>query len=204
MLNIYGDFEPTLHEILDNLMTRINDLNTDYQNQYHESLFEHLNGRIKSQDSMKQKCQKKNLPLTPYSALRENRDSIGIRIVCNFIDDIYTCIDLLEQMSDIQVIKKKDYITNAKANGYRSYHLILAKTVDGPDVDGNRPGLFYVEVQLRTIAIDTWASLEHEMTYNHNIKNPELIGKELKRVADELASCDVSMQTIRQLIREEN
>lgn len=153
---------------------------------------------------MKQKCQKKNLPLTPYSALRENRDSIGIRIVCNFIDDIYTCIDLLEQMSDIQVIKKKDYITNAKANGYRSYHLILAKTVDGPDVDGNRPGLFYVEVQLRTIAIDTWASLEHEMKYKHNIKNPELIGKELKRVADELASCDVSMQTIRQLIREEN
>ena len=204
MLNIYGDLEPTLHEILDNLMTRINDLNTDYQNQYHESLFEHLNGRIKSQDSMKQKCQKKNLPLTPYSALRENRDSIGIRIVCNFIDDIYTCIDLLEQMSDIQVIKKKDYITNAKANGYRSYHLILAKTVDGPDVDGNRPGLFYVEVQLRTIAIDTWASLEHEMKYKHNIKNPELIGKELKRVADELASCDVSMQTIRQLIREEN
>ena len=204
MLEIYGDFEPTLHEILDNLMTRINDLNTDYQNQYHESLFEHLNGRIKSQDSMKQKCQKKNLPLTPYSALRENRDSIGIRIVCNFIDDIYTCIDLLEQMSDIQVIKKKDYITNAKANGYRSYHLILAKTVDGPDVDGNRPGLFYVEVQLRTIAIDTWASLEHEMKYKHNIKNPELIGKELKRVADELASCDVSMQTIRQLIREEN
>ena len=204
MLNIYGDFEPTLHEILDNLMTRINDLNTDYQNQYHESLFEHLNGRIKSQDSMKQKCQKKNLPLTPYSALRENRDSIGIRIVCNFIYDIYTCIDLLEQMSDIQVIKKKDYITNAKANGYRSYHLILAKTVDGPDVDGNRPGLFYVEVQLRTIAIDTWASLEHEMKYKHNIKNPELIGKELKRVADELASCDVSMQTIRQLIREEN
>jgi len=201
MLNIYGDFEPTLHEILDNLMTRINDLNTDYQNQYHESLFEHLNGRIKSQDSMKQKCQKKNLPLTPYSALRENRDSIGIRIVCNFIDDIYTCIDLLEQMSDIQVIKKKDYITNAKANCYRSYHLILAKTVDGPDVDG---GLFYVEVQLRTIAIDTWASLEHEMKYKHNIKNPELIGKELKRVADELASCDVSMQTIRQLIREEN
>lgn len=204
MLNIYGDFEPTLHEILDDLMTRINDLNTDYQNQYHESLFEHLNGRIKSQDSMKQKCQKKNLPLTPYSALRKNRDSIGIRIVCNFIDDIYTCIDLLEQMSDLQVIKKKDYITNAKANGYRSYHLILAKRIDGSDVDGNRPGFFYVEVQLRTIAMDTWASLEHEMKYKHNIKNPELIGKELKRVADELASCDVSMQTIRQLIREEN
>lgn len=204
MLNIYGDFEPTLHEILDDLMTRINDLNSDYQNQHYESLFEHLNGRIKSQDSMKQKCQKKNLPLTPYSALRENRDSIGIRIVCNFIDDIYTCIDLLEQMSDIQIIKKKDYITNAKSNGYRSYHLILAKTVEKLDVDGNRPGFFYVEVQLRTIAMDTWASLEHEMKYKHNIKNPELIGKELKRVADELASCDVSMQTIRQLIREEN
>lgn len=72
------------------------------------------------------------------------------------------------------------------------------------DIEGNTPGHYFVEVQLRTIAMDTWASLEHEMKYKHKIKNPEMIGKELKRVADELASCDVSMQTLRHLIREED
>lgn len=204
MLNIYGKYEPTLHQILDELTTRFKNLNSAYLTKHHQSLFEHLNGRIKGEKSMEEKCQRKNLPLTAYSALRENRDSIGLRIVCNFIDDIYTCINLIEKMPDLEVIKKKDYITNAKENGYRSYHLILAKTVDQEDVDGNNPGKFYVEVQLRTIAMDTWASLEHEMKYKHNIKNPEMISRELKRVADELASCDVSMQTIRQLIREEN
>lgn len=70
------------------------------------------------------------------------------------------------------------------------------------DVDGQQPGHFYVEIQLRTIAMDSWASLEHELKYKHNIKNPERIGKELKRCADQLASCDVQMQTIRQLIQE--
>lgn len=204
ILNIYGNFEPTLNQILNEFMQRLNQLNKDYQAQHHQSLFEHLNGRIKTQKSMIEKCQRKNLPLTPHSALRENRDSIGLRIVCNFIDDIYTCIDLIEDMSDIQIVTKKDYITNAKPNGYRSYHLIVSKLINHEDVDGNLPGKFYIEIQLRTIAMDTWASLEHEMKYKHNIKNPEMISKELKRVADELASCDVSMQTIRQLIREEN
>ena len=204
VLNIYGEYEPTLHQILDEFTKRLLDLNKKYQTTHHESLFEHLNGRIKTQKSMIEKCQRKNLPFTHYSALRQNRDSIGVRIVCNFIDDIYTCIDLIENMSDIDIITKKDYITNAKPNGYRSYHMIISKTIDSQDIDGNFPGHFYIEIQLRTIAMDTWASLEHKMKYKHDIKNPKMISKELKRVADELASCDVSMQTIRQLIREEN
>lgn len=82
--------------------------------------------------------------------------------------------------------------------------MILDVTVPDGDVDGNTPGHYFVEIQLRTIAMDTWASLKHEMKYKHQIKNPEMIGRELKRVADELASCDVSMQMIRQLIREED
>lgn len=203
-MSIYGEYEPLLNNILEDLMTRFSQMNTDYKNKYEQSLFEHLNGRVKTDQSMSAKCEKKNLPLTPYSALRENRDSIGLRIVCNFVDDIYICIDLIEKMPDIKIINKKDYITNAKPNGYRSYHLILAKQVEQADVDGNTPGEFYVEVQLRTIAMDTWAALEHEIKYKHHIKNPEMIGRELKRVSDELASCDISMQTIRQLIREDD
>lgn len=203
-MSIYGPYEPTLDEILKELLTRFNNLNQDYQTQHEQRLFEHLIGRVKSEKSMTEKCKRKGLPLTPHSALRENRDSVGLRIVCNFIDDIYTCIDLIEQMPDITIVKKKDYITYAKPNGYRSYHLILNVQVPEEDVDGKKPGNYFVEIQLRTIAMDTWASLEHEMKYKHEIKNEKMIAQELKRVSDELASCDVSMQTIRTMIREDN
>ncbi len=204
LLNIYGKYQPILNQILNELMTRINNFNQEYRKENGQSLFEHLNGRIKTEKSMEGKCRRKNLPLTPHSALRENRDAIGLRIVCNFIDDIYTCISLIEKVPDLKIVQRKDYITNAKPNGYRSYHLILTKTVPDEDIDGNKPGYFYVEIQLRTIAMDTWASLEHEMKYKHHIKNSKMIGKELKSVADDLAACDVKMQTIRQLIREED
>ena len=175
-----------------------------HQEKTGDSLYEHLIGRVKRPESMIEKCQRKELPVTPKSALKENRDSVGIRVVCNFIDDIYTCIDLIKEWNDVEIVKQKDYITNAKPNGYRSYHMILDVERPEEDIVGNTPGHYYVEVQLRTIAMDTWASLEHEMKYKHKIKNPEMIGKELKRVADELASCDVSMQTLRHLIREED
>ncbi|AZR15210.1 GTP pyrophosphokinase [Lactobacillus crispatus] len=186
------------------MMTQFEQLNKNYEKGHGERLYEHLRGRVKSEASMEGKCKRKDLPLTPQSALRANRDSVGLRVVCNFIDDIYTCIDFIKQWDNVNVYQEKDYITNAKTNGYRSYHMIFDVTVPDEDVDGNIPGHYFVEVQLRTIAMDTWASLEHDMKYKHQIKNPEMIGNELKRVADELASCDVSMQTIRQLIREED
>ena len=203
-MNIYGKYAPTLDKLLDQMMTQFEQLNKNYEKGHGERLYEHLRGRVKSEASMEGKCKRKDLPLTPQSALRANRDSVGLRVVCNFIDDIYTCIDFIKQWDNVSVYQEKDYITNAKPNGYRSYHMIFDVTVPDEDVDGNIPGHYFVEVQLRTIAMDTWASLEHDMKYKHQIKNPEMIGNELKRVADELASCDVSMQTIRQLIREED
>lgn len=203
-MNIYGKYAPTLDKLLDQMMTHFEQLNKNYEKGHGERLYEHLRGRVKSEASMEGKCKRKDLPLTPQSALRANRDSVGLRVVCNFIDDIYTCIDFIKQWDNVNVYQEKDYITNAKTNGYRSYHMIFDVTVPDEDVDGNIPGHYFVEVQLRTIAMDTWASLEHDMKYKHQIKNPEMIGNELKRVADELASCDVSMQTIRQLIREED
>lgn len=203
-MNIYGKYAPTLDKLLDQMMTQFEQLNKNYEKGHGERLYEHLRGRVKSEASMEGKCKRKDLPLTPQSALRVNRDSVGLRVVCNFIDDIYTCIDFIKQWDNVSVYQEKDYITNAKPNGYRSYHMILDVTIPDEDVDGNIPGHYFVEVQLRTIAMDTWASLEHEMKYKQKIKNPEMIGEELKRVADELASCDVSMQTIRQLIREED
>ena len=117
-----------------------------------------------------------------------------------FLDDIYRAIDFLKSLDGVRVVEEKDYIRHVKPNGYRSYHVILELEEPYEDVTGANPGHFYAEVQLRTIAMDSWASLEHQMKYKHDIKNPELIVRELKRCADELASCDVSMQTIRNLI----
>ena len=202
--NIYGKHEPTLNIILDNIISQIKTYNDMEVQKSGEKAYEHLIYRVKDKDSMLEKCTRKNLPQTTYSALHDIQDAIGIRIICRFIDDIYKNIDYLKSLPNLKIIKEKDYIKNVKPNGYRSYHLIVEITAPYEDILGNNPGKFFAEIQVRTIAMDSWASLEHQMKYKHDIKNPELIVKELKRCADELAACDVSMQTIRNLINAEN
>ena len=153
---------------------------------------------------MREKCQRKGLPPVPKSALYDIHDAIGIRIVCCFLNDIYDNIKFIESIPGAKVIVGKDYIKSAKPNGYRSFHMILRMDVPFEDVHAENPGQYFAEIQLRTIAMDSWASLEHQMKYKKDIKNPEMIVRELKRCADELASCDLSMQTIRNLIRDEH
>jgi len=144
---------------------------------------------------------KRNMDLTPANALsKEIHDALGIRIVTCFIDDIYRNIDLIRRMDGIEIIEEKDYLTNAKPNGYRSYHMIIAVSFNKEDPQGRTPGIWYAEIQLRTIAMDTWAALEHKLKYKHEIKDTALMVAELKRCADELAACDVSMQTIKNMI----
>ncbi len=162
-------------------------------------VYEHLRYRIKSDESMREKCRRQDLEETDYHALRTIHDSIGFRIVCLFREDIFRCVDYFRSLDNCLVVEEKDYIRNAKPNGYRSYHMILLFTAPFPDVEGNDPGRFYVEVQLRTIAMDAWAALEHEIKYKREIPDSALIERELKRCAEELASCDVSMQTLRDL-----
>ncbi len=166
-----------------------------------DKLYEHLNLRIKSEDSMRDKLRRHGLEPTARNALRAVRDSIGLRVVCLFIDDVYQIAALLKSLPDCTGVEEKDYIKNAKPNGYRSYHMILDVTCGEPDVDGCTPGHYFAEIQLRTIAMDTWAALEHEMKYKKDIDNPELIAGELRRCANELAACDVSMQTLRNIIK---
>lgn len=202
-MSIYGPYEETLNAILKDVEQRIQQLNQREIKNHQPKLYEHLIGRVKTPASMEEKCSRKNYPLTVESALRRCRDAVGIRIVCNFISDIDRCLTILRRVDWCSVVKEKDYITNAKPNGYRSYHLILDVIENYQDVDGENPGHFFVEIQLRTIAMDSWASLEHEIKYKHDIQNPERIGKELKRCADQLASCDIQMETIRQLIKED-
>lgn len=200
--DIYGKYGGYLPKILDDLSQRIQEANDRVKQETGQKLFEHFNARIKQAASMEEKCQRKNLPRVPESALKEIRDAIGIRIVCGFIEDIYQTIEVIRQLEGCEIVLEKDYIRAAKPNGYRSYHLILEVETPYEDCHGQNPGRYFVEIQLRTIAMDSWASLEHQMKYKHEIKDSKRIVRELKRCADELASCDVTMQTIRNLIRE--
>ena len=200
--DIYGKYGDYLPKILEDLSQRIQEANDRVKQETGQKLFEHFNARVKQAASMEEKCQRKNLPRVTESALKEIRDAIGIRIVCGFIEDIYQTIEVLRQLEGCEIVLEKDYIRAAKPNGYRSYHLILEVETPYEDCHGQNPGRYFVEIQLRTIAMDSWASLEHQMKYKHEIKDSKRIVRELKRCADELASCDVTMQTIRNLIRE--
>ena len=198
--NIYGKYQPALETVLSNLVRRIQNYNKKEKEKNGEMAYEHLIYRLKSHESMAEKCSRKGLLQTPRSALHDIRDAIGIRIVCRFIDDIYINVNYIKAMTGCRIVQEKDYIKHVKSNGYRSYHMIIELTEPYEDVTGMNPGHFFAEVQIRTIAMDSWASLEHQMKYKHDIKDPQMIVRELKRCADELAACDVSMQTIRNLI----
>lgn len=157
-----------------------------------------VQARIKSAESMRRKLERQGLSATAYSATHDVWDAAGVRLVCPFVQDIYTTVGLIRAIPGVQVLQEKDYIHEPKPNGYRSYHIILTLPLRFTGTDEVEP--VYLEVQLRTIAMDCWASIEHQLKYKRDIPNQALIVRELKRCADEITSTDLSLQTIRELI----
>ena len=153
--------------------------------------------RIKSAESMRQKLQRLAFPVTAESAMKNVFDAAGVRLVCPFIQDIDRTAELIRAIPGVQIQTEKDYIRNPKPNGSRSYHMILSMPLR---FLGNSPKTVWLEVQLRTIAMDCWANIEHQLKYKQNIPDQALLIQELKRCADEITSTDLSLQTIRDLI----
>lgn len=153
--------------------------------------------RIKSAASMKQKLQRRGFPVTAQSAMENVFDAAGVRLVCPFIQDIDRVAELIRAIPGIQIKEEKDYIRAPKPNGYRSYHMILAMPLRFLE---NSTVTVWLEVQLRTIAMDCWASIEHQLKYKQELPEQSLIVQELKRCADEITATDLSLQTIRDLI----
>lgn len=193
--DIYGEHRLRMEAELARLTRRVRALGESMGDQAEFNPIEHVRSRMKSNASMREKCRRKGFPETTESALNNVYDALGIRIVCAFLSDVYTVRDHIAQDPDSEVVEERDYIRHAKPNGYRSYHMILR----------SREG-YYVEVQIRTISMDTWAALEHHLRYKKayeaegGVENQRLIVAELKRCADELASTDVSLQTLRDII----
>lgn len=152
--------------------------------------------RVKSAASMKDKLERLGYAPTTFNALHKVYDAAGVRVICPLVDDIYQVAAMVRRIPEVEVLNEKDYIRRPKPNGYRSYHMILRMplrfTTDSSAIS--------MEIQLRTIAMDCWASIEHQLKYKQSIPNQGLIVSELKRCADEIASTDLSLQTIRDML----
>jgi len=192
----YGNWLPSLVEAQHIVLKELEIFEKIYYEDTGHEMAEHIKSRIKGGDSSLGKLKRLGLPMTADSAIENTTDYVGIRVVCGFVEDVFAIVDRLKGSQAMRLEKEKDYISHPKANGYRSFHAIFRV----PVASGMEAA---VEIQLRTIAQDCWASLEHQMKYKKEIAHEALLARELKRCADEMASTDLSMQTIRHLIEED-
>ena len=151
-----------------------------------------IKSRIKSPRSIIGKLKRRGFPITLQSMIDNLNDIGGIRVICPFIEDIYTVADMLMRQDDLTLIEKKDYIANPKPNGYRSLHLIL----EVPIFLAERTQPVRIELQIRTMAMDFWASLEHQLRYKSDVEIPEHVSDDLKKCADVIEETDQEMQRI--------
>ncbi len=182
---------------LKEINTKLEILNNEFKlaNQYNP--IEHIASRLKSPQSIAKKLRHNNMELTVDNIINYVNDVAGIRIICSFTSDIYRIADLISRQSDIKVLKVKDYIMRPKDNGYTSYHMIVAIPVYLTD----RTIETKVEIQIRTIAMDFWASLEHKIYYKFEGNAPENIQKELKECSDIVAYLDQKMLSLNEEIQ---
>ena len=155
MAGIYGEYADTLQKVMDQLIGELSDYNNEVREKTGDGIYEHLLGRIKSEESMREKCDRRGVPQTPESALRVMTDSIGLRVITRFIDDIYQIVTFLSKLPGVTLVQEKDYIRHAKPNGYRSYHVILDREVPYLDVDGRQPGHYYIHSILHFQSLNT-------------------------------------------------
>ena len=179
--------------------TKLEVLNEELSVRYNRNPIEFIKTRLKKPISILKKMESRGLEVSLESMMENLNDVAGIRVICYFIDDIYDVARWLSRQDDITVLQVKDYIRNPKSNGYRSLHLII----EIPVFFSEEKRRMKVEVQIRTIAMDFWASLEHQLRYKkdlEHVENAELISEELKQCADTIAQTDERMQSIREKI----
>lgn len=177
--------------------TKLNVLNEEFSLQYDRNPISSIKTRLKSFDSIIEKLQRKGLPMDDFDVIEQNLNDIaGVRVICSFPEDVYMLAEALLKQDDIRLLERKDYIASPKTNGYRSLHLI----VEVPIFLAQEKRLMKVEVQLRTIAMDFWASLEHQLKYKKELENTEELTRELLECAEVSAALDAKMEEIRKRI----
>ena len=176
----------------DEMMTKINILKEEFASIHDYSPIEHVSSRIKSPEGILNKALRKGCPLDLEDIRRQIQDIAGIRVTCSFISDTYRVLDMLTSQEDVTVLEVKDYVTTPKSNGYKSLHLIVAIPVFMSD----RVEPVTVEIQIRTVAMDFWASLEHKIFYKYRGVVPANLVAELKEAADVANRLDIQMERL--------
>ena len=204
---LYGTVSQTFQEwermqliydaALKEIGTKLEILNNEFKLTHQYNPIEHITSRIKSPESIAKKLRHNGRELTMENIVKYINDVAGIRIICSFTSDIYRIAGLIAGQSDVTVLKIKDYIEQPKENGYRSYHMIVSVPIFLSDTVVDTK----VEIQIRTIAMDFWASLEHKMYYKFEGNAPTGIRRELKECADLSAFLDRKMLAINEEIR---
>ncbi len=177
---------------LEEMLTKVNILQEELRLGAEDSPIEHVASRLKSVESIARKARRKGAPLTMAGVQRVVHDVAGVRVVCSFVSDVYRVADMLVGQSDVDLIACKDYIASPKPNGYRSLHLIL----DTPVHMSDRVATARIEVQLRTVAMDFWASLEHKIFYKWDRQVPAALREELLEAARSASALDQTMQRV--------
>ena len=183
---------------LKEINTKIEILNNEFVHIYNYNPIEHIKSRLKTPDSIVKKLKRYGFEVTIDNMVEKLSDIAGIRIICSFTSDIYQIAEMITKQSDVTVLYVKDYIKNPKPNGYKSYHMVVTIPIyltDGP-VDTK------VEIKIRTIAMDFWASLEHKIYYKFEGNAPAYLQQELKACADVVNMLDVKMFSLNQAILE--
>lgn len=178
------------------VQTKFEILNTEYKVRYQRNPISSITTRLKRTASITDKLARLGLPFSLDNLVENVNDVAGVRVICPYIDDIYTIADALLKQDDIRLITRKDYIAQAKPNGYRSLHLI----VEVPVFFAEHRKDLKVEVQIRTIAMDFWASLEHQLKYKQEVPNQQEIISQLRTCADIISATDEKMLDIRKQI----
>lgn len=192
MTNLMAYYKCAIMEV----ETKLNVLNEEFSLQHDRNPINTIKTRLKSIISITEKLERNGLLLTAENIEEHLSDVAGIRVICSFTDDVYIIANALLKQDDITLIRKKDYIAHPKENGYRSLHLL----VNVPIFLANEKKIMKVEIQLRTIAMDVWASLEHQLRYKKDVHFSEDMADELKKCADLSAELDYRMDKLRRQV----
>ena len=174
------------------IQTKLENLDDEFHMKHRRNPIHHMQSRMKTIRSMMEKLERKHLQQNISSAVYNLTDIAGIRVICSYLQDVYTVADLLTNQDDVHVVKVRDYIKHPKSNGYRSLHLVVEVPVYLSEGRLAVP----VEVQIRTIAMDFWATLEHSLRYKARDQVPQSISDELLQTATDIAALDMRMQDI--------
>ena len=187
-----AELEHLYNAAIRKLTIRFEVLNDEFKVKYERSPIHHIESRVKSVSSIVNKLRLRGAAISPESARENVNDIAGVRVVCCYIDDVYSVADMLLRQSDIRLIKEQDYIKEPNFNGYRSLHL----DIETPIYLSEKTEMVKAEVQLRTVAMDFWASLEHDLRYKSDKTIPAGLQAQMLSCANEIAEIDRQMQDI--------